>query len=115
MASFVAADQAVNISEQSAERRRQAILDDLVRYWGPRAAEPLDYIEKNWSEETWVSGGFSGYMTPGTWTSVGHAWREPVGNIVWAGTESSARWAGYYEGAIQAGLDAAQTVQSLLT
>jgi monoamine oxidase len=54
-------------------------------------------------------------MTPGTWTSVGHAWREPVGNIAWAGTESSARWAGYYEGAIQAGLDAAQTVQSLLT
>lgn len=114
MASFVAADRAINISQLSAESRRQAILDDLVHYWGPRAAEPLDYIEKNWSEETWVSGGFSGYMTPGTWTSVGHAWREPVGNIVWAGTESSARWAGYYEGAIQAGLDAAQTVQQLL-
>jgi hypothetical protein len=34
---------------------------------------------------------------------------------VWAGTESSARWAGYYEGAIQAGMDAARTVQRLLT
>ena len=53
-------------------------------------------------------------MTPGTWASVGQVWREPVGNVVWAGTESSPRWAGYYEGAIQAGMDAAQTVQQLL-
>jgi monoamine oxidase len=35
--------------------------------------------------------------------------------VVWAGTESSARWAGYYEGAIQAGMDASKTVQNLLS
>ena len=115
LASFVAADRAISLGQDTAAKRRQAILRDLVTYWGPRAAEPVDYIEKNWGEESWVTGGFSSFMTPGTWTSVGSRWREPVGNVVWAGTESSPRWAGYYEGAIQAGMDAAQTVQQLLS
>jgi monoamine oxidase len=114
LASFVAADRAISLGHDTAAKRREAILRDLVAYWGPRAGEPVDYIEKNWGEESWVTGAFSSYMTPGTWTSVGSAWREPVGNVVWAGTESSPRWAGYYEGAIQAGMDAAQTVQQLL-
>ena len=115
LASFVSADRAISLGHDSAAKRRQAILSDLATYWGPRAAEPVDYIEKNWGEENWVTGAFSSYMTPGTWTSVGRAWREPVGNVVWAGTESSARWAGYYEGAIQAGIDASRTVNRLLT
>jgi monoamine oxidase len=114
LASFVAADRAISLGHDTAAKRRQAILSDLATYWGPRASEPVDYIEKNWGEENWVTGAFSSYMAPGTWTSVGSAWREPVGNVVWAGTESSARWAGYYEGAIQAGMDAARTVQRLL-
>jgi monoamine oxidase len=115
LASFVSADRAISLGYNNAERRRQAILSDLATYWGPRAAEPVDYIEKNWNEENWVTGAFSSYMTPGTWTSVGQAWQEPVGNVVWAGTESSARWAGYYEGAIQAGMDAARKVNDLIT
>ncbi|MEB3173063.1 MAG: FAD-dependent oxidoreductase [Cyanobacteriota bacterium] len=114
LACFVAADRAIELGRRPATERRQAVLNDLTCYWGPRAAEPLDTIEKNWNEEPWITGGFSAYLTPGTWTSVGQAWREPIGNVVWAGTESSARWAGYYEGAIQAGLDAAQTVQRLI-
>lgn len=114
LAAFVAADRAISLGRETPARRRQAILADLATYWGPRAAEPVEYIEKNWGEEDWITGGFSSYMAPGTWTSVGSVWQEPVGHIVWAGTESSARWAGYYEGAIQAGLDAARTVQRLL-
>ncbi len=108
LAGFIAADRAIHWSELPAAVRRQRILDDLIQYWGPRAGETVEMIEKDWNTDPWTTGAFSGYMTPGTWTSVGHAWREPVGQIVWAGTESSTRWAGYYEGAIQAGLDAAK-------
>lgn len=114
LAGFVAADRAHSLSALPLAERRQRILDDLIQYWGPRAAEPLELIEKDWNTDPWTTGAFSGFLTPGTWTSVGTAWREPVDNIVWAGTESSPRWAGYYEGAIQAGLDAAQTVQRQL-
>lgn len=115
LASFVSADRAISLGREPAAKRKQAILSDLATYWGPRAAEPVEYIEKHWGEEQWVTGAFSSFMTTGTWTSVGAAWREPVGNVIWAGTESSARWAGYYEGAIQAGLDAAGTVKRLLS
>ena len=114
LAGFVAADKALQIGQLSAAERRGIILDDLVTYFGSRAGKPRDYAEFNWGNEAWVTGGFTSFMTPGAWTSFGPAWREPVGRIVWAGTESSTRWAGYYEGAIQAGLDAAARVRSLL-
>ena len=115
LAAFVSADRAVSLGLQNPRARREAILADLVQFWGPQAAEPLDYVEINWAEENWTTGGFTSYLTPGAWTSFGPAWREPVGRVVWAGTESSARWAGYYEGAIQAGMDASKTVQNLLS
>ena len=115
LAAFVSADRAVSLGLQNPRARREAILADLVQFWGPQAASPLDYFEINWGEESWTTGGFTSYLTPGAWTSFGPAWREPVGRVVWAGTESSARWAGYYEGAIQAGMDASKTVQTLLS
>lgn len=115
LASFVAADKAVRLGLKTPAARRDAILADLVQFWGPQAGNPSDYVEINWGAESWSTGAFTSLMTPGAWTTFGPAWREPVGRIVWAGTESSPRWAGYYEGAIQAGLDAAKTVQSLLS
>jgi len=114
LAGFVAGDRALQIGKLGAAERRRMILADLVTYFGPRAGQPRDYSEFNWGNEPWTSGGFTAFLTPGAWTSFGPAWREPVGRIVWAGTESSTRWAGYYEGAIQAGLDAARSVRSLL-
>ena len=115
LGAFVSADRAVSLGLQNPRARREAILADLVQFWGPQAAAPLDYVEVNWGEESWTTGGFTSYLTTGAWTSFGPAWREPVGRVVWAGTESSARWTGYYEGAIQAGLDASTTVQKLLS
>ena len=115
LASFIAADKAVQLGLKDPVTRKQLILNDLATIWGPEAAKPVDYFEINWGEESWSTGAFTSFTTPGTWTSFGPAWRNSVGRIVWAGTESSARWAGYYEGAIQAGLDASKTVQSLLS
>jgi monoamine oxidase len=34
--------------------------------------------------------------------------------VVWAGTEASSRWPGYFEGAIEAGLAATDRVRGLL-
>ena len=114
LAGFVAADRVLQYQQLPERARREALLADLTTFWGPRAAQPSDFIAFNWCNEAWTTGGFTSYPTPGTWTSFGPAWREPVGRIVWAGTESSTRWAGYYEGAIQAGLDAAASVKDLL-
>ena len=36
----------------------------------------------------------------------GTTWQQPHGRIFWAGTEESTRWPGYFEGAIEAGIQA---------
>ena len=46
LASFVAADRAISLGHNSSVKRREAILRDLVTYWGARAGEPTDYIEE---------------------------------------------------------------------
>ena len=40
---------------------------------------------------------------PGVLTAFGHALREPVGRIHWAGTETADVSMGYFDGAIQSG------------
>ena len=96
-----------------AERRR-AVLQDLVCWWGAEAAEPADLVLHNWNAEAWSGGAFTSFLTPGAWTTYGAIGQEPHGRVVWAGTEAASRWPGYFEGAIEAGLAAANRVRELL-
>ena len=51
-----------------------------------------------------------GIYPPGLMTTYGHAIREPVGRIHWAGTETSTYWNGYMDGAVRSGERAAAEV-----
>jgi monoamine oxidase len=114
------------------------VLADLVAYWGPEASSPLDLVEHPWNAEPWSGGAFTSFVTPGTWTSharlaaAGPGLDGPIGEdvgaahgsagaqgspgpaahgrVLWAGTEVSPRWPGYFEGAIEAGEQAAAAV-----
>jgi monoamine oxidase len=97
-------------SERSAEERQQAVLAELVRFFGPAAAHPNAFVEKNWLEDPWSRGCYVGVMGPGTMTAWGTALRQPCGRIHWAGTETATKWMGYIDGAIQSGQRAAQEV-----
>lgn len=44
----------------------------------------------------------------------GHALRTPVGRVIWAGTETATRWAGYIDGGVRAGERAAREAAELL-
>jgi monoamine oxidase len=79
----------------------------LIAFWGEAAGSPLELIVHDWNTETWTGGAFTAYLTPGAWTSVGAALRQPVGPVYWAGSEAAVRWPGYFEGAIHAWQDAA--------
>ncbi|MFM7265107.1 MAG: flavin monoamine oxidase family protein, partial [Cyanobium sp.] len=105
LAGFVAA---ARVRRLAPEQRRQAILADLVAFWGEAAASPAELILHDWTAEPWTTGAFTSFLVPGAWTSVGAALRQPVGPVHWAGTEAATRWPGYFEGAIEAGLAAAQ-------
>jgi L-amino acid dehydrogenase len=122
LASFVAGERALRLAALPAAQRRALILQDLATYWGPEAAEPLELVEQAWNSEAWTAGGFTSFITPGCWTS--HArlaagaegGPSPAhhGRVLWAGTEASLRWPGYFEGAIEAGEQAASDAAALL-
>ena len=98
-------------SARSRRERRDATLASFERYFGPRArTEATGYIEKDWAEERWSGGCYTGYTPPGVLTEFGEALRAPVGPLHWAGTETATSWAGYMDGAVESGQRAAAEV-----
>jgi monoamine oxidase len=110
LTSFFSGPGAVALETKSLAERRQTAISNLVTYFGPRAANPSQYIEANWPAEQWSGGAFNGFLGPGVLSTFGPALRAPVGRIHWAGTETATEWAGYFDGAVRAGQDAASEV-----
>jgi monoamine oxidase len=94
--------------------RRTAVLDNLARLFGSRAASPDRYLERNWADEEWSRGCYVGYTPPGVLTAYGPAIRAPVGPIHWAGTETATVWNGYMDGALESGERAAREALAAL-
>ncbi|MGV3564675.1 MAG: flavin monoamine oxidase family protein [Nocardioides sp.] len=101
-------------SPRSPAERRAAVLDCLVRYFGPRAATPVEYVERDWAGEEFTRGCYGAHFAPGVWTGFGPALREPVGRVHWAGAECSPVWNGYMEGAVLSGEATAREVLGVL-
>ncbi|MFN7678232.1 MAG: flavin monoamine oxidase family protein, partial [Cyanobacteriota bacterium] len=114
LASFIAGEPAARWRNLSPQAREEGVLADLAAYWGPRAAQPSQLILHDWTGEPWTLGAFTNVLIPGAWTSYGPIWRQPHGRVFWAGTEASPRWPGYFEGAMEAGLAAAEQVGACL-
>jgi monoamine oxidase len=51
---------------------------------------------------------------PNVWTRYGHALREPIGPVHWAGTGPATIWSGYMDGAVRSGEHAAAEVLAAL-
>lgn len=96
--------------ERPESERREAVLQSFARAFGPRARECIAYADKNWIEDRWSGGGYVGLLPPGALSECGEALRTPCGRIHWAGTETATRWAGYMDGALEAGERAANEV-----
>jgi monoamine oxidase len=87
----------------SREDRQQRIVAELVDLFGPLAAHPVDYIDRDWTAAQWSRGAYSGVMGPGTLVQLGVALRQPCDRLHWAGTETATQWNGYMEGAVRSG------------
>ena len=111
---FVGGDDARRLSRLPFDERRGAVLASLGRLFGPRALEPADWLELDWSAEEWSRGGPTSNFGPGGWTRYGPALREPVGRLHWAGTETASVWCGYMDGAVRSGQRAAAEVMAAL-
>lgn len=111
---FIEGDDGRVWSRRSPEERKGAFVECLVRYFGPQAAHPLEYHERDWMAEEFSRGCYGGHFAPGVWTGFGPALRAPVGRLHWAGTECAPVWNGYMEGAVRSGeATAAEVLEAL--
>jgi monoamine oxidase len=110
VAGFLEGREARTWTRATEAERRDAVVGCLERFYGPRAATPVDFIQKSWAEEPFSRGCYEGYTPPGVLTAFGDAIREPIGPIHWAGTETATVWNGYMEGAVRSGQRAAREI-----
>jgi monoamine oxidase len=89
--------------------RREAVLRALETQFGPEARDISAYHDKNWDDEPFQSG-CEGGLAPGVLTRARTALSQPVGEIHWAGVETARKWAGWMNGAAEAGERAATEI-----
>jgi monoamine oxidase len=107
-----AAREAMDLSR---DERRGLVAECFGRFFGPEAADPVDYVDKAWGADEWSRGCYGGFMPPGAWLDHGPALREPIGPIHWAGAETATVWNGYMDGAVGSGQDAARAALASLS
>lgn len=111
---FVEGRHAHELGRLEPPERRQVVLEGLSRFFGPDALGPQAYLEQDWRTEPWSRGGYGGFAVPAALTRFGAHLRPPHGGVHWAGTETATRWAGYLDGAVEAGERAAAEVAAAL-
>ena len=111
---FMEANDGRAAARLSPEERKRVALDCFVRYFGPGAARPLEYLERDWMAEEFSRGCYGAHFTPGVWGDFGPALTAPVGRLHWAGAECSPVWNGYMEGAVRSGEQTADDVLAAL-
>jgi monoamine oxidase len=87
--------------------RRNGALQDFAQAFGPRALNPIDYFEQDWTAEPWSRGCPVSVVAPGVVTEFLPNLIAPFGRVHWAGTETATYWNGYMDGAISSGQRAA--------
>jgi monoamine oxidase len=91
--------------DQSA-RERDA-LAALTRMYGPRAAQPVALFTREWSSQRYTLG-YMAHYAPGDLTAIGPTHSRSEGRFFVAGSDYWA--AGYMEGAVRTGRQAAQDI-----
>lgn len=107
---FVEGDHARRLGKLPPNERKDLVVSGFVKFFGPRAADPIEYVERDWATEEWTRGCYSGRLGTGVWTRYGQALRRAIGRIHWAGTETAEVWNGYMDGAVRSGERAAHEV-----
>jgi monoamine oxidase len=107
---FIGGDSARAFQAMAPAERRAAVLENIVAVIGEQGRTPIDYFEKDWSEEQWTRGCPVGHIAPGVLRSNGAHLRTPHGAIHFAGTETADYWLGYMDGGVRAGERAAREV-----
>ncbi|MRG97797.1 FAD-dependent oxidoreductase [Polyangium spumosum] len=93
--------------------RKEVVTQSLVSFFGEEALDAINFVEMDWLTEEW-STGCASPLAPGVLSKYGPALRQPVGRIHWGGSETSAEFDGFMEGAVRAGERVASEVAAIL-
>lgn len=112
LCTFLAGEKAQAAERLDPAERRRLVLDGLARFFGPRALEPVDVIERDWSQEEWTRGAYAATFGIGGLSRYGPDLDRPVGPIHWACTDIAGVGHMHMEGAVRSGRAAARAVLS---
>jgi monoamine oxidase len=105
---FVSADHAFR--DLAPGDRAELVLAQLARLFGPAAGEPVQYFERDWSDDPHTNDEI-------VWVGEPLAYGHPLlatpafgGRLVWAGAETVAEGGGHMEGAVRSGRRAARAI-----
>lgn len=120
---FINGSKAKEYAGKSREERKEVVLAQLVEWFGPEAATPVEYIERDWTSNRWSEGCPLASCAPGILSAFGlsRTLAEPEWEVVgpggtavhklhFAGTETSAVSTGFMDGALRSGERAALQV-----
>lgn len=107
---FLEGEHARAAAHLTPQERATLVVNSLTKFYGPKAAHPLDIIERDWMAEEFTRGCYGGRLAPGVWTQYGPALAQPVGRVHWAGAETSDIANGYMEGAVRSGYRAVSEI-----
>jgi putrescine oxidase len=114
LCTFLPGDQALAAARLSPAARRDAVLEGMASFVGPRALEPVDYVETDWAAEEWTRGAYAATFGVGGLTRYGADLRRPVGPLHWACSDIAGVGHMHMEGGVRSGEAAARAVSALL-
>lgn len=113
---FLVGDLGRELSKRSKDERHQAVIAHIKELFSPfvEVPEPIAVTEHEWAKDQWAQGCPCPATPPGIMSKFGHALRTTHENVHFVGTETSIKWKGYMEGAIESGeRGAAEIIASL--
>lgn len=110
---FAFGEQSANIHALEEADQRAVLLSGFVELFGDEASHVRSLDFHTWSDDRWSHGGYASMLRPNGWIRCRPTRTERWGRIHWAGTEYSASFNGYIEGAIRSGYATATEVEEL--
>lgn len=112
LCTFLAGEKAQAAERLDADERQRLVLEGFARFFGPRALEAVEVIERDWSQEEWTRGAYAATFGIGGLSRHGPDLNRPVGPVHWACTELAGVGHMHMEGAIRSGQAAARAILS---
>ena len=107
---FLAGEKAQAAERLEPAERHRLVLNGLARFFGPRALDALEVIERDWSQEEWTRGAYAATFGIGGLSRHGADLNRPVGPVHWACTDIAGVGHMHMEGAVRSGRAAARAI-----